>query len=104
MKINEKQANAVDLSQEMKERVTSVLVLATEMSETRKILRGIRTASASLAGIIWTESDKKEIETAVEYFDECMQAMAYSTIKNLESYQMNGWRELFDREVDANES
>lgn len=104
MKITVETVDAVDLSQEMKERVASVLALATEISETRKILREIRTASASLSGIIWSESDKKEIETAVEYFDESMQSMAYTTMQNLERYQISGWMELFDREEDANES
>ncbi|MDF3003183.1 MAG: hypothetical protein K0Q48_3302 [Bacillota bacterium] len=103
MKITENRAITVELSQEMRERAAAVLALATERSDTRKIFRVIRAASASLEGLIWSEDEIKERDEAIENFDGSMQAMVYYTIKNLEAYQISNWMELFDREGDADE-
>jgi len=85
----------------MKERTEEVFRLAATISDTRKILREIRTAATDLQRLLWSEEEKRERDDAVENFDASMRAMVYFTIKNLEAYQRSTWMELFDREEGA---
>jgi hypothetical protein len=63
-------------------------------AEAKRLLQGIRVEIDGLRGAILTEGERKEIKQIQEDFDRKMQEAVYATRNNLNSYRLDGWRQL----------
>lgn len=85
-------------SDEMRESAARAFKLASDIAELKDLLSGIREESEKLRKLFLSEDEKAENQLQVRNFDNRMQNMMCTTFHNLEQYQMQGWKELFDSE------
>lgn len=81
---------------ELQEQVAETFHIATAITEINGLLTRIKEKAASLNAILLTEAEQAEHQNAAKAFDIKMQNMMCATFRNLETYQTQGWKELFD--------
>ncbi|WP_163538220.1 hypothetical protein [Gracilibacillus sp. YIM 98692] len=97
MRINENfQADHEAYSNELKERVTNVFQYTSQMIKLKKLLSQMKKESENIRTLFITEEELMEKRHALNLFDSRMQATVYYTLKNIENYQMQDWKKLFD--------
>ena len=60
----------------------------------KEIIKKIKDEVNNLNNIIWTEEDIKLKDECVSFLDARMKGAVYYTLKNIENYQHDGWKDL----------
>ncbi len=81
---------------EIKKRVVDVYHYINQSSKIKGLLAEIKHEASSLRQLFWTEEDLKERNEVQQFFEARMQATVYYTLKNIEGYQQQGWKQLID--------
>lgn len=87
-----------DYSPEIQDRAKAVLILSDQIVKTQKLIAEVKKESAELKKLFLTEEERNEMKKSVGFFDSRMQAMAFFTLRNMESYLTDGWKSLFEYE------
>lgn len=81
-------------TQEIKESVEEVFQYVCKIKEFRKVLANVKTQAVKMNKLFLTDEEKKERKEMLDFFDTRMQAMTVQTLKNMEQYQIGGWKEI----------
>ncbi|AUG57889.1 MAG TPA: hypothetical protein DCE02_00105 [Ruminiclostridium sp.] len=65
-----------------------------DILELKEIIKEIKYELKNLNNIIWTKEDIKLKDECVSFLDARMQGNVFYTIKNIENYQHDGWKDL----------
>lgn len=80
--------------QELHKSVISVLQYTSHITEIRSLLTEIKKEAINLRQLFWTEEELEKNQQVLSFFDARMQATVYYTLKNMEGYQQQGWKQL----------
>ena len=67
-----------------------------ELAELRSLTEQIRAESGLMKKTVLSDEEEKEESEILCKFISAVEAQVFSTIFNLEVYQLRGWRELID--------
>ncbi len=87
-----------DYSTEIRDRAETVLILSEQIVRIQKLIAEVKKESGELRKLFLTEEERVNMRKSVGFFDSRMQAMAFFTLRNMESYLTDGWKSLYEIE------